>query len=343
MYRIASLLLLQRLKESMSGDARHFSNMETRTVIKFFSCKVRRLRKFTPFWQKHLGNMHHRMPKSKTGWPSLNMVIFSSSYTPRPGRPQTLTTPVIIYHIQGRRISVKSVAEQLGISREWVGSIIHEDLDVRKLSAKWVPQYLNADPKRQWCQSSEQLWNFLGTIIMISCRDCWLWTKPGYISMTRRQSNNQWSGFITAHLDPKNPECKNALENFSPRSFGIKTASFPLIIFQRAKLSKQSITDRLVQLKDILKEKQCGKFNKGILFFHENAPAQRALATQKKLAYLGFQCLDHPPFLRIWPRRTSTCSLDWNKIESSPFFFRRGTYTCRGDLVGRTNFWIFFE
>ena len=25
-------------------------------------------------------------------------------------------------------------------------------------------------------------------------------------------------------------------------------------------------------------------------------PAHRALATQKKLAYLGFQCLDHPPY-----------------------------------------------
>jgi histone-lysine N-methyltransferase SETMAR len=24
--------------------------------------------------------------------------------------------------------------------------------------------------------------------------------------------------------------------------------------------------------------------------------AHRALATQKKLAYLGFQCLDHPPY-----------------------------------------------
>ena len=28
---------------------------------------------------------------------------------------------------------------------------------------------------------------------------------------------------------------------------------------------------------------------------HDNAPAHQALATQKKLAYLGFQCLDHPP------------------------------------------------
>jgi len=33
-----------------------------------------------------------------------------------------------------------------------------------------------------------------------------------------------------------------------------------------------------------------------MLFLHDNAPAHRALATQKKLAYLGFQCLNHPPY-----------------------------------------------
>ena len=47
----------------------------------------------------------------------------------------------------------------------------------------------------------------------------------------------------------------------------------------------------LVQLKDILKEKHRGKVIKEVLFLHDNAPAHRTLATQKKLAYLGFQCL----------------------------------------------------
>jgi len=51
-----------------------------------------------------------------------------------------------------------------------------------------------------------------------------------------------------------------------------------------------------VQLKDILKGKRHGKVTKGVLFLHDNAPAYRALATQWKLAYLGFQCLDHPPY-----------------------------------------------
>jgi histone-lysine N-methyltransferase SETMAR len=33
-----------------------------------------------------------------------------------------------------------------------------------------------------------------------------------------------------------------------------------------------------------------------VLFLHDNAPPHRALATQKKLAYLGFQCLGHPHY-----------------------------------------------
>jgi len=86
---------------------------------------------------------------------------FSTCDVPRPGRPKTVTTPEIIDQIhelilESRRISAKSIAEQLGISRERVGSIIHGDLDMRKLSAKWVPKCQNADQKRQQCQSSEQ-------------------------------------------------------------------------------------------------------------------------------------------------------------------------------------------
>jgi histone-lysine N-methyltransferase SETMAR len=43
-----------------------------------------------------------------------------------------------------------------------------------------------------------------------------------------------------------------------------------------------------------LKEKRSGKVTKGVLLSHENAPAHSALATQKKLAYLGVHCLNHP-------------------------------------------------
>ena len=49
--------------------------------------------------------------------------------------------------LEYRRISAKLITKQLGISRERVGSIIHEDLDMQKLSAKWVLKYLKVDEK----------------------------------------------------------------------------------------------------------------------------------------------------------------------------------------------------
>jgi len=81
------------------------------------------------------------------------------------------------------------------------------------------------------------------------------------------------------------------------------------------------------------------KFTKGVLFLHFNAPAHQALATQKKVAYLGFQCLDHPPY------SPSLAPSDYHLFpglkkasESSPFFVQRGAHCCRGDLIGRTTF-----
>ena len=75
-------------------------------------------------------------------------------------------------------------------------------------------------------------------------------------------------------------------------------------------INAQYYSSLLVQLKHILKEKRRGKFTKGILFLHDNTPAHRALAFQKKLAYLGFQCLDHPPYspdlaLSDWTERNN--------------------------------------
>jgi len=60
-------------------------------------------------------------------------------------------------------------------------------------------------------------------------------------------------------------------------------------------INAEHYSSLLVQLKDILKEKRRGKVTKGVLFLHDNAPAHRALATQKKMAYLGVQYRDHPP------------------------------------------------
>ena len=101
----------------------------------------------------------------KNGVVQFKLGDFSTCDVPRPGRHKTVTTPETIEQIhelilEDRRNSAKSITEQLGISRERVGSIIHEDLDMRKLCAKCVLKCLNADQKRRRCQSSVQILEF---------------------------------------------------------------------------------------------------------------------------------------------------------------------------------------
>jgi len=128
--------------------------------------------------------------------------------------------------LEDRRISAKSIAEQLGISREWVGSIIHEDLDIAKFSAKWVPKCLNADQKRQRCQSSERIWNFFSAIQMMSCRarlvtmdETWLYR---YDPETKDQLV-EWRH--SGSPRPKKSRVQKFAGKFLASIFWIKTAS----------------------------------------------------------------------------------------------------------------------
>jgi len=165
MCRIASLFLLHRLKGSMSGDAHDFNSIECDLSSSFFKLQSKALKEIHAILTETLGEHAPSYATVKNWVAHFKRGDFSICDAPRPGRPKTVTTPELIHQIhelilEDRRTSDKSIAEQLGISREWVGSNIHEELDMRKLSAKWVPKCLNADQKRQRCQSSEQILEF---------------------------------------------------------------------------------------------------------------------------------------------------------------------------------------
>jgi len=112
--------------------------------------------------------------------------------------------------------------------------------------------------------------------------------------MTRRQSNNQWSGGIAAHpASRKQKSAGKVLASIFWDQDGILLIDY---LPKGQTINAQYYLSLVVQLKDILKEKRRRKFTKVVLFLHDNVPAHRALATQKKLAYRGFHCLDHPPY-----------------------------------------------
>jgi histone-lysine N-methyltransferase SETMAR len=58
--------------------------------------------------------------------------------------------------LDDRRMKVHEIAETIGISKECAGYILLEELDVKKLCARWVPHLLTADKKHTYMKISEQ-------------------------------------------------------------------------------------------------------------------------------------------------------------------------------------------
>jgi len=78
--------------------------------------------------------------------------------------------------------------------------------------------------------------------------------------------------------------------------FEIKTASSPLIIFQRAKLSMRSITHLCWCNWRTFRWKNAARSPRGSCSCTTMSRLTGHLQPRRNWLYLGFQCLDHPPY-----------------------------------------------
>jgi transposase len=173
MCRIASLFLLQWLKGSMSVEVRNFNNINTQAVIKFLFVQGKSQKEIHAILTEALGEHAPSYATFKNWVTQFKQGDFSTCDATCPGQPKTVNNPEIIdqFHeliLEDCRISAKSIAEQLGISRKRVGSITHEDLDMWNLSTKKVPRCLNGIKNVNGAGHLSNFWKFFGTIQMIS-------------------------------------------------------------------------------------------------------------------------------------------------------------------------------
>ena len=85
-----------------------------------------------------------------------------------PGRPNEITTPEMINKIHDIvlndvKVKVREIAEIVSISTEHVFNILHTNLCMRKLCARWVPRLLTIDQKLVWRLRSK-IWPILMAI-----------------------------------------------------------------------------------------------------------------------------------------------------------------------------------
>ena len=112
-----------------------------RALIKFFFLEGKAPKEIHAILTEALGEHTPSYATVRNWVAELKRIDFSTCVSPRPGRPGRVSTPEIIDKLHELileycRISAKSIAEHVVISRERVGTIIYEILDMWKLSAK---------------------------------------------------------------------------------------------------------------------------------------------------------------------------------------------------------------
>ncbi|XP_025154465.1 uncharacterized protein LOC112588509 [Harpegnathos saltator] len=126
---------------------------EFRVLIKHYFLRKKTITETKAKLDKYYGDSAPSISMVKKWFTEFRCGRTSTSNAERSGRPKEVVTPEIVDKIHGmilddRRMKVREVAEAVGISTEQVHHILHEYLDMKKLSARWVPRLLTLDHKR---------------------------------------------------------------------------------------------------------------------------------------------------------------------------------------------------
>ena len=163
---------------------------------------------------------------------------------------------------------------------------------------------------------------------MISCRGWWPRTKPGYITMTRRQSKQSMEWRHSGSTRPKKFRVKNSTgKDLASIFFGIKKASSSLTIFQQPKYQRGLLLISAGAIERYFEGKTpaAGRSPRGSCSWTTMFQLTGHLQPRKNRPTWASRVLNTHPILRIWPRRTTTCSLKWNNNSMVTIFrpFRR--------------------
>ena len=231
--------------------------------------------------------------RSKNGRPSVED-------DERSGRPSTSTDDPHIYEINtlvraNRRLTVRELAEECGISVGSCHHILKEELKMHRVAAKFVPRVMTSAQQAHCVQVCQDLLNhsendkeFLSKII--TGDESWVYD---YDVETKVQSL-QWTSKtfpIPKKARQVRSKIKVLLTVFVYASGIVHHEYLP----EGSTVNQTYYMEVLKRLRDAIRRKRPELWRSGDWFFHhDNAPAYLALRTREFLAKHSITVLPHP-------------------------------------------------
>ena len=228
--------------------------------------------------------------------------VESIKNAPKSGRPKSASRKEIVSKIKeiiegDARFTVCDIARKVGISLSTVHLILKKHLEVRKISARWVPHLLTDEQKRQWVKMAKKLLQMFPKYDkkqfanVVTGDETWV----HYFEPVRKVSNKIWA---TKHS--KRPII--AKRSLSTKKVLYAISSGEEVAIKVPVKKGKSITGKyykdvvLKKLKKYYQKRRPATGFKHVRLLHDNAPAHTSAIVT---AFLKKEKVTVLPHLRI--------------------------------------------
>ena len=221
---------------------------------------------------------------------------------PRSGRPSTCRNDQVIAKVNAvvmrdRRLTIREIAEEVGLSTFSAHSIVTEDLAMKRVSAKFVPKLLTAEQKQLRVEVSQDMLDstnsdpdFLNTII--TGDESWVY---GYDPETKSQSS-QWK-HSSSPRPKKARQVRSNVKVMLTAFFDSRGVVHHEYAPQGQTINKEYYRDVLRRLRDAVRRKRQDLWSTGNWrLHHDNASAHSSHLIQTFLAKNQTPVLQQAPY-----------------------------------------------
>ena len=221
---------------------------------------------------------------------------------PRSGRPTTSTSPENIEKvhklvIENRRISLYELEEATGISYGSIHNILHDELHMSKVCARWVPKMLSDDMKQSRVTISGAMLTRYNTnpddfhFRVVTCDETWLY----HYDPESKQESMEWK-HATSPKTKKFKATRSTKKVMSTIFWDSKGVIHIDYLPHGTTMNGKYYANLLKQVRQSIKEKRRGKIRRGIMLHQDNAPVHTSRVAMDAVRECGYELLPHPPY-----------------------------------------------